>query len=125
MIADENHHEARRFDHHRPAQGFPVRHPGTSLFGLGRQRCQLPLDAGGADHISLPVYSARPDKGVAIRYLMKASGYSRQQITQLVAQYREAGQLRCRQRTVAGFASPRYVTGDRLDALSKQEKWPP
>lgn len=55
--------------------------------------------------------SARPDKGVVIRYLMKVSGYSRQQITRLVTQYRDTGQLKRRQRTVAGFVS-RYTTED-------------
>ena len=46
---------------------------------------------------------SRPDKGVVIGYLMKISGYSRQQLTRLIAQYRKTGQLRRRQRTVAGF----------------------
>ena len=53
----------------------------------------------------------RQDKGVLIRYLMKVSGYSRQQLTRLVAQYRDTGQLKRRQRTVAGFAS-RYTAED-------------
>lgn len=55
--------------------------------------------------------SARPDKGVVIRYLMKVSGYSRQQITRLVTQYRDTGQLKRRQRTVAGFVR-RYTLED-------------
>jgi hypothetical protein len=46
---------------------------------------------------------SRPTKGVVIRYLMKISGYSRQQLTRLIAQYRQTGRLRCRQRTVSGF----------------------
>jgi len=45
----------------------------------------------------------RQDKGVVIRYLMKISGYSRQQLTRLVAQYRQTGRLQRRQRTVVGF----------------------
>ena len=36
-------------------------------------------------YLTLP----RPDKGVIIRYLMKISGYSRQQLTRLIAQYRK------------------------------------
>jgi transposase InsO family protein len=40
---------------------------------------------------------------VVIRYLMKISGYSRQQLTRLIAQYRKTGRLRRRQRTVSGF----------------------
>ena len=45
----------------------------------------------------------RPGKGVVIRYLIKVSGYSRQQITRLIGQYRKTGRLQRRQRTVAGF----------------------
>ncbi len=40
---------------------------------------------------------------MVIRYLMKISGYSRQQLTRLIAQYRKTGHLKRRQRTVAGF----------------------
>ena len=46
---------------------------------------------------------ARPEKGVVIRYLMKIRGYSRQQLTRLIAQYRKTGHLKRRQRTTAGF----------------------
>jgi transposase InsO family protein len=46
---------------------------------------------------------SRQGKGVVIRYLMKISGYSRQQLTRLIAQYRETGRLQRRQRTVSGF----------------------
>ncbi len=46
---------------------------------------------------------SRLDKGVVIRYLMKISGYSRQQLTRLIAQYRKTGRLQRRQRTTAGF----------------------
>ena len=45
----------------------------------------------------------RSAKGVIIQYLMKVSGYSRQQLTRLIAQYRKTGRLRRCQRTVAGF----------------------
>ena len=34
---------------------------------------------------------SRQGKGVVIRYLMKISGYSRQQLTRLIAQYRKTG----------------------------------
>ncbi len=50
----------------------------------------------------------RSEQGVVLRYLERVSGYSRQTVTQLVAQYREHGKLQRRQRTVAGFA--RYYT---------------
>jgi len=46
---------------------------------------------------------SRQGKGVMIRYLMKISGYSRQQLTRLIAQYRKTGRLQRRQRTVFGF----------------------
>ena len=46
---------------------------------------------------------SRQGKGVVIRYLIKISGYSRQQLTRLIALYRETGRLRRRQRTVSGF----------------------
>jgi len=54
---------------------------------------------------------SRHGKGVVIRYLIKISGYSRQQLSRLIAQYRKAGRLRRRQRTVAGF-KPRYTEQD-------------
>ena len=54
---------------------------------------------------------SRKDKGVVIRYLVKVSGYSRQQLTRLIKQYRQSGTLKRRQRTVAGFAR-RYTPAD-------------
>ena len=54
---------------------------------------------------------SRPDKGVLIRYLMKISGYSRQQITRLIKQYRDTGRLVRQQRTVNGF-SRRFTAAD-------------
>jgi len=46
---------------------------------------------------------SRQEKGVVVRYLMKISGYSRQQLTRLIAQYRKTGKIQRRQRTVSGF----------------------
>ena len=54
---------------------------------------------------------SRADQGVVIRVLVKVSGYSRQQITRLIAQYRTSGAVRRRQRTVAGF-TPKYSPAD-------------
>jgi transposase InsO family protein len=51
------------------------------------------------------------EKGVVIRYLMKISGYSRQQLTRLIAQYRKTGRLKRQQRTVAGFKQ-KYTEND-------------
>ncbi|WP_232224850.1 hypothetical protein [Acidihalobacter ferrooxydans] len=39
---------------------------------------------------------SRSGKGVVIRYLMKVSGYSRPQLTRLIAQYRKTGQVKRR-----------------------------
>ena len=54
---------------------------------------------------------SRAEKGILIRYLMKISGYSRQQLTRLIARYRRTGTLKRRQRTVAGFKR-RYTDRD-------------
>ena len=43
------------------------------------------------------------EKGVVVRYLMKISGYSRQQITRLIKQYRHTGRIQRGQKTVQGF----------------------
>lgn len=53
----------------------------------------------------------KADKGIVIRYLLKVSGYSRQQLTRLIAQYRKTGRLRRRQRTANGFAR-KYTAKD-------------
>ena len=54
---------------------------------------------------------SRPDKGVLIRYLMRLSGYSRQQLTRLIKQYRDTGRLVRQQSTVNGFAR-RFTAAD-------------
>lgn len=46
----------------------------------------------------------RADRGVVLRYLEWISGYSRQTVTRLVAQYSGRGKLQRRQRTLVGFA---------------------
>ncbi|WP_419641125.1 integrase catalytic domain-containing protein [Thiolapillus sp.] len=64
------------------------------------------------DYLSLN----KPDKGIVIRYLLKVTGYSRQQLTRLIAQYRKTGRLSRQQRTTAGFKR-RYTDRDiRLQA---------
>lgn len=55
----------------------------------------------------------KAERGLVLRYLERVSGYSRQTVTRLVAQYRKKGRIRRRQRTVAGFQ--RYYTA--RDAL--------
>ena len=41
---------------------------------------------------------SKADKGIVIGYLMKVSGYSRQQVTRLIGQYIQFGRLRRRYR---------------------------
>jgi len=54
---------------------------------------------------------SRPHKGLVLRYLLKMSGYSRQQLTRLIHHYRQTGRVRRRPRTVQGFAR-RYTVED-------------
>ena len=54
---------------------------------------------------------SKPDKGVVIAYLIKISGYSRQQLTRLIKQYVKTGKLVRRQQTERGFAR-RYTDSD-------------
>ena len=46
---------------------------------------------------------SKADKGIVTRYRMKVSGYSRQQLTRLISQYRKTGRIQRRQRTASGF----------------------
>jgi len=63
---------------------------------------------------------ARCERGLVLRYLERVSGYSRQSITRLVAQYRRTGKLRRRQRTVAGFQ--RYYTSEDARLLAELDE---
>ena len=67
-------------------------------------------------YLTLP----RADKGVVMRYLMKVSGYSRQQLTRLVSQYRRTGRLQRRQRTIAGFT--RKYTAQDISLLAAMDE---
>lgn len=51
------------------------------------------------------------DRGTLIRYLMKVTGYSRQQVTRLVKQYRDTGKVERHWRRPKGFAR-RYSDAD-------------
>ena len=67
----------------------------------------------------------KPDKGVVIRYLVKVSGYSRQQVTRLVKQYRDTGRLpakRQRSRRPAPKSPPATVRPDPLPAAQTSLK---
>lgn len=54
---------------------------------------------------------AKPDKGLIVAYLMRLTGYSRQQMTRLIGRWRKAGRLRWQVRPVAGFTG-RYTAAD-------------
>ena len=45
----------------------------------------------------------KSSKGIVIRYLMKVSGYSRQQLTRLIARYRETGYIKHYHANVPAF----------------------
>lgn len=64
-------------------------------------------------------------KGVVIRFLIKITGYSRQQITRLIQQYRETGQIERQQRSYSGFER-RYTAEDirLLAALDERHNTP-
>ncbi len=54
---------------------------------------------------------SKAEKGVLMRYLAKVSGYSRQQLTRLISQYRDSGVIRPAQRPANGFRC-RYTRED-------------
>lgn len=62
------------------------------------------------------------EKGLVLRFLAKLSGYSRQQLTRLVKQYRATGNVRLRKRSPTSGFSKRYAESDiavlaRMDEL--------
>src|SRR5680860_120995 len=124
MMGDENHHETRRAQDPIPTERFPGRHSAGGLFDQCNkddryrwiQRELVRFRYRGL---------CRADKGVVIRYLVRVSGYSRQQLTRLIAQYRDAGSLRRSQRTAAGFIR-RYTDQDirLLAAMDERHETP-
>jgi len=62
----------------------------------------------------------RHDKGTVIRFLMKVSGYSRQQLTRMIKRYRKQGVLRRHQKTTNGFER-RYTALD-ISLLAELDK---
>jgi len=68
---------------------------------------------------------SKRSKGVVVRFLIKITGYSRQQITRLVKQYRDTGKIERLQRTYQGFERL-YTTGDirLLAALDERHNTP-
>lgn len=67
----------------------------------------------------------RCDKGVVIRFLMKLSGYSRQQLTRMIEQFIKRGQVKRKQVTVTPFERV-YTTQDiqLLAALDQRHDTP-
>ncbi|MGH8651662.1 MAG: hypothetical protein ACREYE_05530 [Gammaproteobacteria bacterium] len=55
----------------------------------------------------------RVEKGVVLRYLMHTTGYSRQQVTRLVRQYRSRGCLRKNYQTPAHGFARKFTAADR------------
>ena len=53
----------------------------------------------------------KTDKGIVIRYLIKVTSYSRQQITRLIKQYRRTGYIRYKPATSNGFKG-KYTNDD-------------
>jgi len=95
------------------------------LSGAGQAR---PVLQGGKDDIYAWIertlvrfrylFIDRKGKGIVRRYIMQLSGYSRQQVTRLIAQYRTRGRIRRRQRTVKGFER-KYTSSDIQRAIVK------
>jgi transposase InsO family protein len=68
---------------------------------------------------------SKRSKGVVVRFLIKITGYSRQQLTRLVKQYRNTGKIERLQRTYQGFERL-YTAGDirLLAALDERHNTP-
>jgi len=62
----------------------------------------------------------RQDKGVVIKFLMKISGYSRQQLTRMIERHRTQGQLVRRQKTTNGFE--KKYTNEDIRLLTELDK---
>lgn len=62
----------------------------------------------------------RKDKGTVIKFLMKVTAYSRQQLTRMIKVYMETGQLKPRQVTSKGFQC--IYTQDDIKRLAKLDK---
>mgnify|MGYP000636866009 CR=1 FL=1 len=62
----------------------------------------------------------RQDKGVLIRFLMKITGYSRQQLTRMIQRFIQTGQLKPRQKTLNGF--DRVYSAEDVKRLAELDK---
>jgi transposase InsO family protein len=64
----------------------------------------------------------KPARGLVIRYLRRISGYSRQQITRLIAQYRQTGRVEDRRKAPAKPFATRYTAEDAA-LLAEVDRW--
>lgn len=62
----------------------------------------------------------RPEKGIMIRFMMKVSGYSRQQLTRMIQRYICNGKLQRYQKTINGFEQ--FYTSDDIQLLVKLDQ---
>lgn len=62
----------------------------------------------------------RAEKGVVIKFLIKVTGYSRQQITRMIQRYAKTGQLQPRQKTLNGFE--KIYSADDIKLLAQVNK---
>jgi len=63
---------------------------------------------------------SKKDKGVIVRYIVKITSYSRQQVTRLIKKYRKQDKITRCQRTVNGFKT-KYTNGDVLNLAKLDE----
>ena len=62
----------------------------------------------------------RYDKGVVIKFLIKVSGYSRQQLTRMIQRYSKQGVLKRYQKTVNGLEQ--FYTAEDIKLLAQLDK---
>ena len=62
----------------------------------------------------------RGDKGIVIQFLMKVSGYSRQQLTRMIQRYVQEGKLKHHQKTRNGFE--RFYTAEDVQLLAQLDQ---
>ncbi len=62
----------------------------------------------------------RREKGIVIQFLIKVSGYSRQQLTRMIKSYSQQGRLKRHQKTVNGFE--RIYTTEDVKTLAELDK---
>jgi transposase InsO family protein len=64
---------------------------------------------------------SKKDKGLLVQYLVKLTGYSRQQITRLITQFKHCGILKKKNSAANGFAK-KYTSAD-IRLLAQVDEW--